>query len=276
MPPVDVDFIFGHILGISRVENGDLVFTVSLHPITFEDVVLIFASVVPMWCLLVHVIFTAMPEWWTSLGEKAEEDEQTERARAIAVEALNGGDDDPLCSDTPSSAAGRNGTHTAYGGADADEDEDEECGAAYKQRVKQQRMSVDFDLPNGIGNNQQRSKGRVSVDVTNGKTRPSRPGGLPTPGALPAPSCYASWHAWLMNMLPPQLRPRAVAARAKSYWKSTATRSASPGEVAWSLLKLLFCNGLCCRCCASITARILPAPGRSRRSVTARSLYGKG
>ena len=73
-----INFGIGELKGVwESPENGDIVLQISFHAMTFEDVALIFAALLPTWSLLVHLVFEALPEWWTSLGEKAARDETT-------------------------------------------------------------------------------------------------------------------------------------------------------------------------------------------------------
>ena len=88
-------------------------------------------------------------------------------------------------------------------------------------------------------------------------TRPSRP----TDGrSQSATTCKAR----LLNCLPPQLRPRAVMSRAKSYWQKN---NASPLEVAWSLITSAVSSCLCCVCCSAILSKIVPPASKRRLSI---------
>jgi len=81
MPPVptsprSIGFGIGVIQGVWKNENDDVVLTISFHPMTMEDVVLLFVGLLPALCLLWEVLFVSLPRLWHWLGEKAKRDDE--------------------------------------------------------------------------------------------------------------------------------------------------------------------------------------------------------
>ena len=240
-----IDFGIGTIHSIWKApDNGDIVITISFHQMTFEDVVLIVISVVPALCLLWHLLFSTLPEWWSSLKEKAERDDM---ATMLATNAFNGD--------------GRDGSNGSFMGNDNGDSGSFLLPIVGIEAGGYGRKYSEDGICNGGGDN------GTERGASGGATRPTRPPtrpgrSLPAPSSLPAPegSCAA-----LFSCLPAQLRPRSMAARARSFFTKPGGSMPRKDPLRERLMSLLQLCGscVCCAFCASIMHRILP-PDRNR------------
>lgn len=250
----DIDFGIGTLRGVWHSEDtGDYIISISFHAMTFEDVVLLLMCFMPLWSLVTHLLFVSLPEWWGSLGEKAELDDRAESFARQAfertaidmeeAEALEAGDSAGSADDEDAKAD----RAELYASA----------GAPPKQQQQQQKR-VDFGhlapLCNGhAGGNEQ----GPAADGPRRQTRPSRPtGGLPNAASLPAPTC----RSWFISLLPLQLRPRAVYARASSVW---GRARAAPADAIWGMFVGFLYTCLCFACCGAPRRRA-PSPRATR------------
>ena len=179
---------------------------------TLEDVVLVIITIIPVWNLLMYLLFTHLPHAWEQAGEKYDRDE---RAREMAQAALEG----------------RAPNIDVEEGVGEEEDAElvkiegtaEEQAAATKMqaaaRAKAARSPSTHSPTSENGEGApagSKPKSGVSFEgapAAEKQTRPKRKA-MPQPEALPAPgmcSCFT-------ECLPKQLRPHAVAARAQSFF----------------------------------------------------------
>ena len=240
-----VDFGIGVLYGVWKSpKSGDIILQISFHAMTIEDVVLLFATLVPAWCLLWHLCFTAIPECWAVLGEKAAQDEATDiealaQQQQQAYTPLDGEIDVDDLQVVDGKVVGDARVAPVNGGANGTANGDGDGG------FETRRASVSF--------------------IAEGKpSRPTRPTGyMPPPEALPAPGpCMSCWQQAL-QWLPVQLRPRAVLSRAKSFWKRPG--SVTTSERLWGCISDIFTNCICCVICGSLFARLLPTAKSNRR-----------
>lgn len=221
-----IDFKIGTLRGVWHSDDtGDYIITLSFHAMTFEDVVLLFATFLPIWSLLCYLLFERLPECWSAWGDKAEADE-------LGRDSILDDVADVLGTPGGGTLGGVAGAPAAAG----DDDDDEEAannGSFHKRRY------------------------------SGGVTRPSREG----KGAAAPPTC----RTWLVGLLPVQLRPRAVYARASSIARRA---KAAPLETFWGGLSSLVYNLLCCACCSAIFGKITGSAPKKRHLSVSGKMYG--
>lgn len=188
---------------------------------------MLFVALVPALCLLSHICFSAIPEWWQTLAEKAARDEERDaRARLFAQQHLLA---DQLKQD----------------GINVD---DLDLEAPAEDTQKESRMNGTDGVHKMDGDGSMGESQATPPTRATRPTRPTRPAGvMPNPAALPAP-------AWFVKCLPRQLQPQAVQARAQSFWKRPGQKTTS--ERIWLCIQELFTSCCCCMFCSSIMGRL--------------------